>query len=416
MTGAHVIGAGLAGLSAAIALTEAGFTVALSEAAPRAGGRCRSYRDALLGMTIDNGNHLLLTGNAAAAQFLTTTGGDAALGQPEACFAFTDLRDGVRWWLRPNPGPVPWWILSAKRRVPGTSALDYLTLGALLHARSGARVGDVLPRRDALWRRLIEPFLLASLNTPLATASASLAAAVVRRTLMRGGQHYRARFASPSLAAAFVDPALAWLRRHGATIHMNRQLRRLEFTERHVSRLHFREQAAAVADAEPVVLAVPSWAASTLVPGLIAPQVHHAIVNAHFAIAAPAVAPPMLGVVGGIAQWIFAHADRIAVTVSAADALVGGDRAQLAALLWQDVTRAYAVDWPIPPWRIVVEKRATFAATPEQDARRPVAATSWSNFVLAGDWAQTGLPATIEGAIQSGRTAVHQVMSTLRRL
>ena len=59
----------------------------------------------------------------------------------------------------------------------------------------------------------------------------------------------------------------------------------------------------------------------------------------------------------------------------------------------------------MPPWQIVRERRATFAATPAEDAKRPGAKTAWRNLFLAGDWTQTGLPATIEGAIRSGNRA-----------
>ena len=73
--------------------------------------------------------------------------------------------------------------------------------------------------------------------------------------------------------------------------------------------------------------------------------------------------------------------------------------------IWADVARALEITDPMPPWQIVKEKRATFAATPAQDARRPAAKTGWPNLFLAGDWTQTGLPATIEGALRSGESA-----------
>jgi hypothetical protein len=135
------------------------------------------------------------------------------------------------------------------------------------------------------------------------------------------------------------------------------------------------------------------------------PDKFHAIVNGHFKIVPPAGAEPILGVVGGTAEWIFAFADRISVTVSAADAIVDREREALAVLLWRDVAKAHNLSAKLPPWQIVKEKRATFAATPEQAAKRPKPETSWRNLLLAGDWIDTGLPATLESAVRSGQKA-----------
>ncbi len=130
-----------------------------------------------------------------------------------------------------------------------------------------------------------------------------------------------------------------------------------------------------------------------------------AIVNAHFRIVPPKGVPAIIGLIGGTAEWIFAFSDRVSVTVSGADQLVDLDRESLARLLWHDVAAVHGLSEELPPWQIVKEKRATFAATPEQDAIRPNAATAFANLVLAGDWTQTGLPATIEGAMRSGYKA-----------
>ena len=121
----------------------------------------------------------------------------------------------------------------------------------------------------------------------------------------------------------------------------------------------------------------------------------------------------MLGVIGGTAEWIFTFSDRISVTVSGADAIVDQDREDLALRIWADVTKALDIKAPLPTWQIVKEKRATFAATPEQDSRRPAAKTPWRNLFLAGDWTQTGLPATIEGALRSGETAAALALKQL---
>jgi hydroxysqualene dehydroxylase len=93
------------------------------------------------------------------------------------------------------------------------------------------------------------------------------------------------------------------------------------------------------------------------------------------------------------------------VTISGADDLIDSDREGLARTIWSEVCATLGTTGNLPAWQIVKEKRATFAATPDQDALRPGQATQWRNLFLAGDWVQTGLPATIEGALRSGHNA-----------
>ena len=103
----HVIGAGLAGLAAALDLSEAGVRVTLHEGSPKAGGRCRSYHDAVLDRRIDNGNHLILSGNAAVLSHARRIGAaDRLEALPEAAFPFADLADGRRWTVRVPRTPL----------------------------------------------------------------------------------------------------------------------------------------------------------------------------------------------------------------------------------------------------------------------------------------------------------------------
>jgi hydroxysqualene dehydroxylase len=403
---AYVIGAGLAGLSAATILAARGVPVTVIEAAGQAGGRCRSYFDAAMGGMIDNGNHLVLSGNHAVQDYLARIGArDALAGPPRAEFSFVDLRDDMRWLLRPNEGRVPFWIMHKLRRVPGTRAADYVPYARLLWADKKVRIGDLVADRGPLWERLMRPFLLAALNTEPEDSSAALAGAILRETLAKGGRFYRPRIAHPTLAVAFVDPALKFLEGQNASLRLGTRLRGLTLKERHALALDAADAILPVAAGDVVVLAVPPWAAADLLPGLTAPNDFRAIVNAHFKMAAPAGTPPILGVIGGTAEWIFTFHDRISVTVSGADAIVDQDREDLAIRIWADVAKALTIKAPMPAWQIVKEKRATFAATPAQNARRPAAKTQWRNLFLAGDWTQTGLPATIEGALRSGETA-----------
>jgi hypothetical protein len=162
-----------------------------------------------------------------------------------------------------------------------------------------------------------------------------------------------------------------------------------------------------------VILAVTAPVAARLVPDLVVPDEFRAIVNAHFAVDTDG--PPFVGLVGGSAEWVFRKPGILSVTVSAAERLVDLPADELASLLWRDAARAYGISatFPAPRCRILKEKRATFAATPAQLRRRPGATTRWKNLFISGDYADTCLPATIEGALLSGEKAARFALGSV---
>jgi squalene-associated FAD-dependent desaturase len=404
----HVVGAGLAGLTAAIRLSERGESVVVHEAAGQAGGRCRSYHDPALGMEIDNGNHLLLSANESALRFLATVGSaDGLIGPPHADFPFVDLASSERWTLRIGDGRLPWWIFDASRRVPGTRATDYLMLARLLRPPPDATIGDVIACKGPLYDRLVGPLLLAALNTAPPEGTATLAASVLRETVARGGRACRPLIARDGLGPTFIAPALTFLATHGVEVGFGRRLRALGFEDEKAATLDFGDDTIRLAVDDRVILAVPPVVAAALVPDLTAPDEFRAIVNAHFRIKPPDAMPEIIGVINGTVEWIFAFADRLSVTISGADRLVDTPREELARTIWHEVATVARIGntETLPPWQIVRERRATFAALPAQERKRPGAQTAWRNLWLAGDWTTTGLPATIEGAIRSGERA-----------
>ena len=203
----HVIGAGIAGLSAAVRLVDSGSTVIVHEAAAFAGGRCRSYLDPVLGLVIDNGNHLLLSGNREALDYLDRIGARATLRDPGAAvFDFADLRSGERWRLDLSEGRIPWWLFDRKKRVPGTGFGEYLApLGVFMKGRS-ATVGEAMDCGGPLYERLWRPLLTSALNTDPPESSALLTAALLRETLAAGGKACHPLFAAHGLAKQLHRP------------------------------------------------------------------------------------------------------------------------------------------------------------------------------------------------------------------
>jgi squalene-associated FAD-dependent desaturase len=414
----HVIGAGLSGLAAAVQLQRRGARVVLHEAAPHAGGRCRSYFDATLNATIDNGNHFIVSGNSATLAYARAIGAaEELVGPTQPDYPFFDLKDSARWTLRLSSGRLPKWIFDPQARVPGTQPADYLPLASLLWAKPGRTVAESMRAQGRVWDALARPFLRAAMNAEPAEASALLAAQVLRETLAAGGQACRPLTAKAGLGRAFVEPALRLLQYGGADIRLGARLEGIGFagsdSNSRVSSLDFGSGPLAVAASDGVVLAVPPDVAQTLVPELTAPNEFRAILVAHFAVDPPHGFAPMTCVLNGIGHWLFAYDGRMSITVSSADRLIDTPHDELAKTLWREVAAVAGLPAaPMPLSQIVIERRATLAAIPSQESLRPATRMRWPNLMLAGDWTATGLPATIEGSIRSGQQAADALMNS----
>ena len=359
----HVVGAGVAGLAAAMALLDAGVDVRVHEAAPLPGGRCRSYHDPVLDRRIDTGTHLLVGANRAALAYLRRLGAlDRMIETAPAAYPFVDLASGRRWTVRP-------------------------------------------PFRGLI--SAFHPVALAALNTEPSEASWRLIASVFGHLL---SEHAcRPWIARTGIGDAMVDPAVARL---GDRLTLGRRLTRIDAASGRAGSLAFGNETVTLDAGDRVILAVPPAAAAELMPDLAVPTDVRAIVNAHFRVAAKAPVPTLVGMTGSTGQWALWRGDVVSVTVSAADALLVETAETLAARFWPEIVAVFGFSAAMPLFRIVKERRATIAATSAMERLRPEARTELRNLALAGDWTRTGLPGTLEGAVCSGEAAVRLALAT----
>ncbi len=408
----NVVGAGLAGLAAAWTLAGAGFRVRLFEAAAHAGGRCRSLPDQRFGTAIDNGSHLLFSGNRATLEFLRGIGAPSTSLIPRDGTEFLDLADNRRWRIAPG-GESALWMLGKGLKVPGVSRLCMLREGIrLLTAKDGERVGERIPTQGTAWRRFWKPFLSAVFNADPASVSAPHAADVLRALAMEGAAGGRPLQAARPWSEIVAEPALHYLRTRGVDVRLGSPLLALDRGEGTVRRLVFRKGSIETSG-EAVILAIPNAVAHRLCPDAVPAIPSAPILNLHYQTGVDQ-GLGFCGVVGGIADWVFWRGGVVSATIAGNGPELEPEA--LAAAVWAEARRVLpkSVAATPPSWHRIMEKRATSAATPEAFRLRPGVHTLHPNLFLAGDWTDTGLPSTIESAVRSGRTAAQAAIAAAK--
>ena len=428
LTRVAVIGAGYAGLAAAVELAERQVPVTVFEAGRTLGGRAR--RVERHGLSLDNGQHILVGAYAEMLRLMRRVGVD-----PDQALRRTplSLHYPGRLRLRAPRWPAPLHLAWALATAKGVATADKLAAMQFMNCLRAAKfqlghdmsVADLLDDhgQSGEMRRLVwEPLCLASLNTPPALASARVFLNVLRDTL--GARRAASDLLLPrcDLSALFPDAAAAFLGRNGADIRTGTAVRRVAVAD-HGFQLNDADDqrfshaiiAAAPHQALPLFDNIP--ALDALRQTLMA-LTYEPIVTCYVACSADVSLPePMIGMAHGIVQWLFDRGQLDGPRGLLAAVISAGGRHQdlpheaLAALVRDEVGsllgRPLQPDW----MQVIEEKRATFACTP--GVNRPQCATPLPNLFLAGDYVASDYPATIESAVRSGVRAAALVSASL---
>jgi len=420
-----VIGAGYAGIAAAVALVRGGAAVTLFDANRTAGGRARrvEYRGTLL----DNGQHILLGAYRDTLSLMRLVGVPVgALRRMPLALRYPGHLDFAAPRL-----PAPLHLAAALVSARGLSLAERLAAVRLAIAfrraeqSAGATetVAEFLERHGQpprLRRLLWDPLCVAALNTPAERAAAHVFARVLRDALLRSRADSDLLIPATDLSSLLPDPAIAWLGERGAEIVLGRRITALA---RNGEQWQLATAEGTRAFDAVVCATAPYEAASLLgtVPALarlaanLSAIRHEPITTVYLQYEARVQLPfPMTGIDGGHAQWLF---DReaisgarglVAAVISASRAEAALDHDVLATAVHRDIERVGATLDP-PRWtKVITEKRATFACVP--GAYRPPCASGAPGLVLAGDYTEGPYPATLEAAVQSGTRAAQTTL------
>ncbi len=431
-----VWGAGVAGITAALALAEQGFAVDVYEAKNFTGGRASSLRDAPSGLTLDNGQHIVMGCYHAFLRTLERMGARDRLAETPG-LSVDYIAPGGRWSkLAAANLPAPLHLLAGLFNFRALNMADrFAILRMGLSLKIGAPPGESetvstwLERKGQTTgsiRALWEPFCLAALNEPPATASARLLWETLRRSLFGAKSDSAIFFARVGLSDLFRPEAELYLRATGGSLRLGAQIARLRFENSRVQAETAKGESLA---ADYHVSALPWAALRNLLPAdaplraqleKISPA---GILNIHLLSERKLFDAPFVGLLESPFHWVFDRSDHLpperqrkeylyAVTMSAAgetwlakksEDILGAVRAELAKYF------PAAKDATFLRELVIKTKDATFAATPAAEPARPGPVTPWQNLFLAGDWTNTRLPATLEGAALSGEAAARAI-------
>jgi squalene-associated FAD-dependent desaturase len=442
-----VIGGGLAGITAAIELRQAGLRVTLLEARPWLGGATSSFSRGPL--TVDTGQHVFLRCCTSYTELLETLGMTGSVTLQDR-FDVTVLSPGGRARLRRNALPAPlhlgrsllgYRFLSLPERLRvGRAAIALRGLDPAAPGLDSQRLGDWLSARgqnERTRRRLWDLFIVSSLNIDGDGASVPLAATVLKTALLSGNSAADIGVPTVPLLDLHGRAAARLLGRLGAQVRLGTKATAVQrdpaggFLVRAASGADDRsgpEPDGDAISADGVILAVPAGPAAKLA-GAAGAAARWAdlgtapIVNVHVVYDRRVTDLAFTAAVDSPVQWVFdktrtsglADGQYLAISLSAADSYVDAPVAALREQFLPALQELFpaAADAHVTDFFVTRERRATFRQVPGSGALRPSAATALPGLLLAGAWTDTGWPDTMEGAVRSGRTAAQELIRGL---
>jgi squalene-associated FAD-dependent desaturase len=438
-----IVGGGLSGLAAAVALGARGIPIVLLEQKPALGGRAYSFTDATTGETIDNGQHILIAGYERTMKFLETIGTrDLLAVQSAPSILFHHPQRGFRRFTVPR-FPSPFHLIAGVLRCNLFSLADrwrLLRAGLSIKGESDSTIKDLTVdqwldntgQSTECKRSFWESLAVSIMNEHITTAAALPFVRSLRTAFLGGWRNAALTIPRVGLSELYVEPARKFIALHGGKVFCGADVTEVLFNGTRVTGVRVRETGTVMCGA--VILAVPNTKLARLLPPellrhptflAMSDVATSPIVSIHLWFESDAMPDEFVGLISRRVQWVFnkrklnkasGPGGHISAVISAAHEFVGLTNEELIQLTMEDLRSTY----PSLPARathaaVIREKRATFSCTPAVEQLRPSQKTPVPNLFLAGDWTDTGYPATIEGAITSAERCADLASNSIAR-
>lgn len=427
-----VLGGGLAGISSALALAEKGFAVSLFERRAALGGRASSFVEPGSGELVDNCQHVTMRCCDHFERLLQKLGAAGKISYQREIPMIDQGRRRSR--IRASWLPAPFHLMPSllwhrsltlgEKISLSRAMLGVIREGPEFSSQKGRRLAEWLRERgqgqrqiDAFWG----PLLVSALNEEIERMESRAALRVVYRGLLSRREAWQVGLPGAALGEITARPGLAALQKAGVRVALRKTALRVELGEKSSPfRLRFTDGETAEGDALVLALAHPQI--QDLLPESLRHDTFFArvaaiesspIVGVHLWFDREILEQPYLAAIGGTVQWVFRHPGHyVGLVVSAARGLEGKGKEQILEACLDELRKLLPAAREAKLLRslVVKERAATFSATPQGESLRPPARTPAPGLFLAGDWIDTGWPATMEGAVRGGLLAAEAAL------
>ncbi|MCU7494508.1 MAG: NAD(P)-binding protein [Ignavibacteria bacterium] len=426
-----IIGGGLAGLSAGVCLAKAGVEVEVFESSPKPGGRAYSFREPSMDDVIDNGQHIMMGCYTETLRFLQTIGAtNKLLFQESLQVDFVDKKLGMTP-LKTGKSFYPFNLLKgllSYKALKFSERLEIIGLFSKLpflrdYSLAGMTILEWLRKEGqstATIKAFWEILSVGALNTDPARASASLFASILKKMFLHGNSASTIILPKVGLSELFCESAIKFISSNGGSIRLSEPVKEVEIIDGAAKKILLGKRQ--LSDFDFVISAVPYYSFTRIFPDAFVKSLelenmpYSSIISLNIWLKENPFKGRFYGLVDSPVHWVFNHGKFITTVISNADEISGRSKDDLQELIIGELEEYFPQFQRgfICGVKLIKEKRATFVPLPHVLSRRPDTVSKVKNLFLAGDWTQTGLPATIEGAVQSGHNAARAGINYLK--